>query len=149
MSLKRLFFVLLIIVGIISYGAYNYINSGSVIGKMGYEEVKLVDLLSFSKVYDGKNICTRGFYYQTDSVSVIKTGLQDTLYTGSSWVVNESEKDQLLLDFNPERGRVVEAKICGKFESKIDGQFGQNGAWKHQLKARTLGELGESFRFRY
>ena len=149
MSIKKLFFVLLIIVAISGYGIYNYVNFGSPIGKKGYEDVKLVDLLSFSKVYDGKNVCTQGFYYQTDSTSVIKTKLEDDLFTGSSWVVNETDKDQLLLDFTPDRGRVVNAKICGQFESKIDGQFGNPGAWKHQIKAKEFTELGESFRFKY
>ena len=64
-------FLAIVIAGLI-YVLYNWQEYGSLIGRRGYENVKLVDLLGFANVYDGKEVCNIGYVVEGKNSIFIK-----------------------------------------------------------------------------
>lgn len=131
-----------IFTAVLIYSLINWKNNGSFFGFSPYKNVDLAQLLSFANFYNGKNICTTGFYVASDHSSIIKVSLSDDEYTRSAWINNASGKN--FFDENTVgQTRSVEAKVCGKFESRRGGEFGNPSVWNHQITVEEFETFGE------
>lgn len=140
MKLGPLFVVLIIIIAVSAYALSNWQKYGSFIGKRGYENVKLVDLVSFGKLYDGKDICTSGYVIEGNNTSFIKDGVTGNKFEGSAWIVNKTGKNYIFNTSNTVT-KAVMAKVCGHFVSNGQSEFGNPPYWKHQLTINGFSEL--------
>ena len=129
-------FLAIVIAGLI-YVLYNWQEYGSLIGRRGYENVKLVDLLGFANVYDGKEVCTVGYVVEGKNSIFIKGEISENKFEGAAWLVNASGKT-FLFNTSGNISRAQNARICGKFESKKGEYYGNPSFWKHQI---TVGEF--------
>ena len=135
---KRAKIGLLIICSIILILAY-WLFSKRDGGKFtNFKQIELVELLSFSNFYNGKKICTRGYYVADDRLSIIKVKLEEDELTRSAWVALGSGR---IGPPSIEAGW-VEAELCGYFESRRDGQFGDPAVWQHQITVDSYKTFG-------
>ena len=140
MKLGPLFIVLLIIIVVSAYALSNWQRYGSFIGKRGYENVKLVDLISFGELYDGKDVCTNGYVIEGNNSSFIKDGITGNKFEGSAWLINNTGKNYF---FNTSSTvtKAVSARVCGHFVSERDGEFGNPPYWRNQMTINEFSEL--------
>lgn len=110
--------------------------------------VDLVNLLSFANFYSGKNICTQGYYAQSNKLSIIKVSLDEDISTRSAWV-NNPGGEKLIIDASNVEDKAVEAKVCGYFESGRSRHFGEPSVWNHQITVDKFKPLGYSFPFKF
>ncbi len=138
MKLSSLFIVLIIIIAVSAYALSNWQKYGSFFGKRGYENVKLVDLVSFANLYNGKDVCTNGYVIEGNNASFIKDGVTGSRFEGSAWVVNNTSSN-FIFNTSTTVTKAVMARVCGHFVSKGETEFGNPPYWKHQL---TINEVG-------
>src|SRR3989344_263961 len=121
-----------ITVGVLFYGFVNWQKSGNFFGFSPYKEVELVDLLSFGNLFDGKKVCSTGFYIKTPDLEILKVSMEEDRYTRSTWVNNQTKKD-IIFSITSSSSKYVWATLCGYFESHRGGEFGNPSVWNHQL----------------
>lgn len=148
MKLGSLVIVLIIIIAITAYVLPNWQKYGSLFGKRGNENVKLVDLVSFANLYDGKDVCTNGYVVEGKNTSFIKDGVTGSKFEGSAWIVNNTGANFIFNTSNTVT-KAVMARVCGHFISKGESEFGNPPYWKHQLTISEFGSLGEPFAVDY
>lgn len=134
--------ILAIIVGALFYGFINWQKSGNFFGFSPYKEVKLVDLLSFGNLYDGKKVCSEGFYVKTPDLEILKVSMQEDRFTRSTWVNNQSGQD-IIFTTSAASSKYVWARLCGSFLSHRGGEFGRPSVWNHQLTVEKFETFGE------
>lgn len=135
------FFILIIISLLIVFIYLNLQKRRRELEVPGYQNVDLVTLLSFGNFYNGKQVCTGGFYFQTDRLSIIKVSLKENEYTRSAWVSLPAGKE--IITKISGKNRYVVASICGYFESHRTGEFGSPAVWNHQLTVEEFKTLGD------
>lgn len=124
---KRHIFLFLIAIGVLLIFLILKLSSSKDNHQM---RIELVNLLSFANFYNGKKVCTRGYYVRDSRLSIIKVRLDEVEYVRSAWVV--SRVGDIIK--TPQAGQTwIEAEICGIFESRRDGQFGDPAVWQHQI----------------
>ena len=134
-----------IIVGVIFYGFVNWQRSNNFFGFAPYKEVKLVDLLSYGNLYDGKKVCSEGFYVKTPDLEILKVSMDENRFTKSTWVKNQSEKE-IIFTYYAAPSKYVWARLCGSFQSQRGGEFGEPSVWNHQLTVEKFETFGEEKR---
>ena len=134
-----------IIVGALFYGFINWQRSGNFFGFAPYKEVRLVDLLAFGSLYDGKKICSTGFYVKTPDLEILKVSMEEDRFTRSTWINNQTGKD-IIFSTTSSSSKYVWAKLCGSLESHRAGEFGQPSVWNHQLTVEKFETFGEEKR---
>ena len=139
------FIISILIVGILIYGFINWQQSGNFFGFSPYKEVRLVDLLAFGNLYDGKKVCSTGFYIKTPDLEILKVSMEEDRFTKSTWVNNQSGKD-IIFTGSAASSKYVWARLCGSFESHRGGEFGQPSVWNHQLTVEKFQTFGEDKR---
>lgn len=144
MKFSSLIIVLIIVVVFAAYTLSNWQKYGSFIGKRGQENVKLVDLISFAKLYDGKDICTKGYVIEGSNTSFIKDEVTGSRFEGSAWIVNNTGQNFLFNTSNTVT-KAVTARVCGRFVSKGEVEFGNPPFWKHQLTINEFSGLEGPF----
>lgn len=132
-----LFILFLAIVASSVYASLNWQKVSTIWKMKDYKSVNLIDLLSYANFYNGQNICTQGFYTQSDHLSIIKVSLADDEYTHSAWINNTSGK-KFFYEEAGNQTRSVKAKVCGKFESHRGGEFGNPPVWNHQITVESF-----------
>lgn len=137
--------VSIITVGILVYGFINWQKSGIFFGFSPYKEVRLVDLLSFGNLYDGKKVCSTGFYIKTPDLEILKVSLEEDRYTRSTWINNQTGKD-IIFSTTSSSSKYVWARLCGSFESHRGSEFGTPSVWNHQLTVEKFQTFGEEKR---
>lgn len=144
--LKPLFGLFLVasIIGILMFIFIRWQQSSSFFGFSPYKEVHILDLLSFANLYSGKKICTKGYYVESPSYSILKVSLKEDEFTRAAWV-NANDHD-IIPGIASEEKSVI-ATICGYFESRRNGEFGYPAVWNHQLTVDSLKTEGEPFSF--
>lgn len=148
MKLGSLLIVLIIIIAVSAYTLPNWQKYGSLFGKRGYENVALANLLSFAAVYDGKNICTKGYVIEGNGTTFIKSETSGSRFDGSAWIVNKANPNFIFNTSNTVT-KAVMARVCGNFVTKRDGEFGNPPFWRHQLTINEFSALGNSFPVNY
>ena len=141
-------FVLLIsaiIVGTILYGFISWQKSDSFFGFSPYKDVGLADLLSFGNLYDGKKVCSVGYYVKAPDLEILKVSMEEDRFTKSTWVENQSGKD-IIFTTPAAPAKYVWAMLCGKFQSHRGGEFGEPSVWNHQLTVKKFETFGEEIR---
>lgn len=123
---------LLLAISITIFGMYNFSKTGTIFSNSKYTRVELVELLSFGNFYSGKEICTRGYYVKNNRLSIIRVNLEEAELTRSIWI--KTPKEDIITNILGTT-RYVEAEVCGFFESKRDGEFGDPPVWHHQITA--------------
>ena len=118
---------LIMAAAVIIFGLYNFSKTGTIFGNSQYKQVELAQLLSFGNFYDGKKICTRGYYIKNSRLSIIKVSLAEDEFTRSAWVKLPSGE---ILSVN---NHYLEAELCGLFESRRGPEFGDRSVWIHQI----------------
>ncbi len=134
--------ILVILAAFLIWGLASWQKNGSFFGFSPYKTVNLIDLLSYGNLYDGKKVCTRGYYLQADLLSIIKVSLKDDNYTRSAWVLNPTGQE--VITQIPGQERIIEATVCGYFASQRAGEFGDPPVWNHQItleKFQTHGDV--------
>ncbi len=131
-----------------AYGLLNWQRYGTFLGKRGFENVVLVNLISFSKLYDGRRICTKGYVIEGNNVAFIKTGVSGDRFEGSAWLVNKTGQSFIFNTSNSVT-KAVSARVCGYFQSNGQAEFGNPPFWKHQLTINEFSGLGEPFAVDY
>ena len=111
------------------------------LGFTPYRNVAIGELLSYANFYDGKKICTKGYYVETQIYSVIKVSLHEDEFTRSAWV---NTGDHEIFASKSYDKQAIIATICGYFESRRDGQFGTSPFWIHQITVESFKTEGES-----
>ena len=99
--------------------------------------------MSFGNFFDGKKICTKGYYVQTATSSILKVSLAEDEFTRSAWVNNLQN-----LEIIPQKSvetKAVIATICGHFESRRGGEFGIPPVWIHQITVENFKTEGDPF----
>ena len=137
--------VSIIIVGVLFYGFVNWQSSGNFFGFAPYKEVKLVDLLSYGNLYDGKKVCSEGFYVKTPDLEILKVSMEEDRFTRSTWINNQTGRD-IIFSTTSSSSKYVWAKLCGSFESHRAGEFGHPSVWNHQLTVEKFETFGEEKR---
>lgn len=140
------FILFILFLAIVTAGIYASLNwqKVSTLWKMnGYKSVNLIDLLSYANVYNNQNICTTGFYLESDHLSIIKVSLDNDEYTHSAWVNNTSGK-RFFDEAGAGQTRSVQTKVCGKFESRRGGEFGNPPVWNHQITVESFEAVDSS-----
>lgn len=130
------------LVAVVVYGFINWQKNGRLFGSSPYKNVGLIDLLSYANVYDGKKVCTKGFYVSTPSLSIIKVSLNEDEFTRSAWVKN-STGDEIIISIPAVPERYIEAELCGYFESGRAGEFGNPSVWNHQITVEKFQTFGD------
>ena len=138
-----LFILLSIIIAFSVYASLNWQKVSTLWKVNGYKSVNLIDLLSYANLYNSQNICTTGFYLESDHLSIIKVSLDDDEYPHSAWIKNTSGK-RFFDETNTGRMRSVKTKVCGKFESHRGGEFGDPPVWNHQITVESFEVKGDS-----
>lgn len=132
--------VLVVVCSIAIYSILNIAKYGKFFGKPEYDRVELVKLLSYGNFYNGKEVCTRGWYVEDELLSILKVRLDEDRYTRTAWVQKEEE----LITRTPGSGlRTIEMEICGKFESDRNGEFGEPPVWIAQITVSSYKTFGE------
>lgn len=106
-----------------------------------YKTVRLIDLLSYGNLYDGKRVCTRGYYVDTINYTILKVSLADSELSRSAWVSDLENRE--IITRVPGKDRAIIAEICGYFQSKRGSEFGRAPFWNHQIiveKYETFGD---------
>lgn len=134
-----------IIIGVLFWGFVNWQKSGNFFGFSPHKEVKLVDLLSFGNLYDGKKVCSVGYYVKAPDLEILKVSMEEDRFTRSTWVDNQSGKD-IIFSASASSAKYVWAKLCGKFQSQRGGEFGSPSVWNHQLTVEKFETFGEDKR---
>lgn len=127
------------LLAVVTYGAYNWQKYGNIFGH-NYPDIDEKDLFTLGSLYDGKNICTKGYYVESSGASVLKINLDTDLFTRSIWVLNNSGR-QVFVDALGD-GKAVQIKMCGKFESGAGKGFGQPSVYNQQLTVEGFELLG-------
>ncbi len=148
MKIISLLIVLVAISIIVAYELLNWQRYGTFWGRRGYENVELVNLITFASFYDGKNVCTKGYVTEGNNSSFIKTDVSGSRYEGSAWLVNNIGHSFIFNTSNTVTKSVL-GRVCGNFQSKRDGEFGNPPFWKHQLTIGEFSSLGEPFAVEY
>src|SRR3989344_9376468 len=125
------FLISAIIAGILIYGFVNWQQNGSFFGFSPYKEVKLVDLISLGNLYDGKKVCTEGYYVKTHDLEILKVSMEEDRLTKSTWVNNQSGKD-IIFTYSAAPSKYVWARLCGSFQSQRGSEFGEPYIWNQQ-----------------
>lgn len=129
--------------GLLIWGFINWQKNGQFFGNYEYNEVNITELLSFSNFYSGQKICTKGFYLQTSSYTILKVSLSEDEYTRSLWVYDPQGREIITRLQGQNRG--VIATICGTFTSSRGGQYGTLPVWNHQLIVERFETEGDPF----
>ncbi len=136
--MKFILFILFVIpiVSVAVYASLNWTKVSTLWKLNNYKTVNLVDLLSYANFYDGQNICTTGFYVESDRLSIIKVSLDEDEYTHSAWINNTSQKS--FFDQRSTQTRSEKTRVCGKFASQRGGEFGNPPVWNHQITVENF-----------
>lgn len=138
---KILIWIILIILAI--YVMANFAKTGQFLKLSYFKNVELIDLLSFGNFYNNKKICTKGYYLQTPRLSILKVDPKDSEYIRSAWV--KVPKGAEIITEVPQESRMVLATICGRFESKRAGEFGDPPVFNHQITVEKSEIHGDPF----
>lgn len=141
-------FVLLIsaiIVGTVLYGFINWQAGSDFFGFSPYKKVGLDDLLSYGNLYDGKKVCSVGYYVKAPDLEILKVSMEEDRFTKSVWIDNLSGKD-IIFTTPAASAKYVWAKLCGSFQSHRGGEFGSPSVWNHQLTVEKFETFGEEIR---
>ena len=142
---SSVFLISTIIAGILIYGFVKWQQNGSFLEFSPYKEVRLDDLLSFGNLYDGKKVCTEGYYVKTHDLEILKVSMEEDRLTKSTWVNNQSGKD-IIFTYSAASSKYVWARLCGSFQSERGGEFGEPSVWNHQLTVEKFETFGEETR---
>lgn len=123
------------------FAIVNFANYGSILGRSKYTRVELVQLLSYGNLYNGKNVCTRGYYVEEDKLRLLKVSLNEDNYTRTSWVVPGDR--EIITRIQGSGAKAVEAELCGKFESARNGEFGEPPVWIAQITVDSYKTFGD------
>lgn len=148
MKLGTILTLIIAICIIVAYALLNWQRYGTFWGKRGFENVELVNLISFSALYDGKTICTKGYVIEGNNSTFIKTGVSGSRFEGSAWLINNTGRSFIFNTSNLVT-KAVMARVCGSFQSKRDGEFGNPPFWRHQLTINEFSGLGAPFAVEY
>lgn len=135
LSFKSIIFIA--IVAFIIYSLIAWQKSGRLFGFEPYKHVDLINLLSFGNLYDGKKVCSRGYYVLGDSVEIFKVSLNDNQFARSAWVQNNSGRD-IILTSDRSITKEIDAKLCGKYNFRRAGEWGNPPVWNHLLEVDTF-----------
>lgn len=138
------FLFLCAIIAVLIFVSVNWQKSSSLFGFSPYKEVHILDLLTFANLYDGKKICTQGYYVESPSYKIIKVSLKEDEFRRSAWV---KANDHDIIPGVSSEGNAVITTICGYFESSRNGEFGFPTVWNHQLTVESFKNEGEIFSF--
>lgn len=128
------FLFLIIILAVVGYSfSHGYFGLQKIKGFFGsgYQEVELNNLFSVANVYNGKNVCTKGYYIESMGLSVLKTTFDSDFYNRSIWIENTGDKKIFVDALGDSKGAL--AKLCGKFLLGRGSGFGQLSIWNHQI----------------
>lgn len=131
---------MVILVGFSIYALVNFARYGQVFGKPKYLKVELVELLSFGNFYNGKSVCTRGYYIEDEELRLLKVSLAEGRYTRVAWVTGDRE---IITRIPGAKTKFVEAELCGKFESARNGEFGEPPVWIAQITVESYKTFGD------
>ena len=140
--------ILVSLIVFLIYGFANWQKSGRFFGFSTYRTTALIDLLSFANFYNGKRVCTQGYYVQTLTLSIIKIDLAEDEFTRSAWVKNATG-EEIIPNISRISNRYVEAKLCGYLESQRTGEFGLPPVWNHQITVEKFETFGEPLPYLY
>ena len=148
MKLGSLVFFLVTVSIIVAYALSNWQKYGTFWGKRDYENVELVNLISFASLYDGKYVCTKGYVIERNNASFIKTDVSGSRFEGSAWLINNTGRS-FIFNTSSSVTKAVTSRVCGQFESKRDGEFGNPPFWRHQLTINDFSGLASPFAVEY
>lgn len=133
------FLIVAIVIGAMIYSLVNFSKYGEFLGRPDYLSVDISELFSFGNFYNGKNVCTTGYYVEGDKLSIFKISLDEDRFTRTAWVILQ---DNEIITKIPGVGtRAVLAEICGKFEASRGGEFGEPPVWISQITVATYKTL--------
>ena len=138
------FLVLCAIIAELIYVSVNWQKSSTLFGFSPHKDVAILDLLSFANLYNGKKICTRGYYVESPSYTIIKVSLKEDEFTRSAWV---NAKDHDIIPGAISDQKAIITTLCGYFESSRNGEFGFPTIWNHQLTVESFKNEGEPISF--
>lgn len=126
--------VILLIGAVIAfiYFSSNFAKYGNFLGNPNAVQIDLIELLSAGNLYDGKQVCTKGYFVENGDYFVLKVSLREDEFTRSAWI-NTNGKKIIRDSIYPNQTKYVEAQICGKFQSMRGGEFGTPAVWNHQI----------------
>mgnify|MGYP001596116081 CR=1 FL=1 len=132
---------MVILVGFSIYAIVNFARYGQVFGKPKYIRVELVELLSFGNFYNGKSVCTRGYYVEDEKLRLLKVSLAEDRYTRVAWVITGNL--EIITRIPGAKAKFVEAELCGEFESSRNGEFGEPPVWIAQITVESYKTFGD------
>ena len=135
--------ILVAVVAISIYSLVNISNYGTYFGKPKYRRIELVELLSFGNFYNGREVCTRGYYVEGEKLHILKVNLSEDRFTRASWV--QTGGDEIITKIPGSSMKAVEAELCGKFESARNGEFGEPPVWIAQITVSSYKTFGDVF----
>jgi len=133
--------LLIAIVGVSIYSLINLSKYGQFFGKSEFGKINLIDLMTYGNIYNGKNICTEGYYVKTSKESILKVDLGSDPFVRSVWIKTDKE---IIMDFPRLGDRYVRAEICGFFNSARNGEFGEPPVWFHQITVSSYETIGDT-----
>jgi len=148
MKVVSILFILVASIIILAYGLLNWQEYGTFFGRPGFENVQLVNLITLASFYDGKNVCTEGYVVEGNNTYFIKTGVSGSRYEGSVWLINNTG-DSFIFNTSNTVTKAVLGKVCGNFQSKRDGEFGNPPFWRYKLTINKFNQLEDPFPVNY
>ena len=148
MRLSSLFISFSIIVIIPAYALSNWQKYGSFFASRDFKNVEFVNLIGFANLYKGQNVCTKGYIVEGKDMLFIKNELGGSRFESSAWIVSAAGKS-FLFNTSDTVPKAVTGRVCGRFESKPESDFGNPPFWKHQLTINEFDKLGDPFTVNY
>src|SRR3989344_5531850 len=141
MKFTLLVIILAVFIAVITYGAINWQKYGTLWGQK-MKDVETGQLIGFGNLYDGKNICTKGYLIQMSTSIVIKQNLSNDILNNSIWVNNVSGKSFFVDGLG--ENKAAPARVCGKYQSGRGKGFGQPSIWNQQIDVSDFELLGKT-----
>ena len=130
--MKLFLLILALIIAAVVYFVNNWQKYGSFIKPRELKDIELSELVSFANFYNGRMVCTKGYYIETEGSTYIKMNLEDQdIFKKSVWIINQSGKNFFVDAI--QGGKTALFRLCGKFESGRTKGFGNPSIWTHQM----------------
>lgn len=138
--MKVFLLILVIIIAAVVYFVNNWQKYGTFIKTSDTQEVEIAKLVSIANFYNGKVICTKGYYIESEGSTYMKMDLADQdIFKKSAWINNQSGEKFFVDAIQGDKAALF--KVCGKFESGRTRGFGQPAVWTHQIIVEDFKQL--------
>lgn len=135
------FTILVAVLALLIYLMINYSKTGQYLSREVNPNVKIADLLAYGNLYDGKKVCTVGYYVSGYQISILKTSLYEERLRNSIWVKTDKE----IITRVPGAGsKYIAAQMCGNFNSSRGRNFGEPPTFIHQLTLDSYKTFGDA-----